>query len=189
MKPEHVRRAPAKAGINLGLIITPMLDMSFQILAFFIMTYNPSALEGHIPASFVPPSAPGPGNDLEIELLEEAALIPANVIQVKIKSTARGQEVGNRLEGYPSQIHIKQPADADHVLLTDVDASFDAALRKLETRLKVLFTQEAGAKTDLKIDADGELRQQYVMQVYDTCKKAGFDKVHLVAPILNAKLR
>ena len=42
-------------GINLSLIITPMLDMSFQLLAFFIMTYHPSALEGHIPGSLVPP--------------------------------------------------------------------------------------------------------------------------------------
>src|SRR5438477_1242086 len=42
-------------GVQLGLIITPMLDMSFQLLAFFIMTYHPSALEGHIPGSLVPP--------------------------------------------------------------------------------------------------------------------------------------
>src|ERR1043166_8025317 len=42
-------------GVNLSLIVTPMLDMSFQILAFFIMTYHPSALEGHIPGSLVPP--------------------------------------------------------------------------------------------------------------------------------------
>src|SRR5438132_3412998 len=42
-------------GVNLGLIITPMLDMSFQILSFFIMTYHPSALEGQIPGSLAPP--------------------------------------------------------------------------------------------------------------------------------------
>src|SRR5438132_4181412 len=42
-------------GVNLGLIITPMLDMSFQILAFFIMTYHPSAMEGHIAGSLAPP--------------------------------------------------------------------------------------------------------------------------------------
>src|SRR5207302_10768977 len=42
-------------GVNLGLIITPMLDMSFQILSFFIMTYHPSALEGHIAGSLAPP--------------------------------------------------------------------------------------------------------------------------------------
>ena len=36
------------AGPNLNPIITPMLDMAFQLMAFFIMTYHPSALEGHI---------------------------------------------------------------------------------------------------------------------------------------------
>ena len=30
------------------LPITPMLDMAFQLLTFFIMTYRPSALEGHM---------------------------------------------------------------------------------------------------------------------------------------------
>src|SRR5207244_3440946 len=30
------------------LPITPMLDMAFQLLAFFIMTYNPSDLEGQL---------------------------------------------------------------------------------------------------------------------------------------------
>ena len=49
------RKIPTAPGVQLGLIITPMLDMSFQILAFFIMTYHPSALEGHIPGSLVPP--------------------------------------------------------------------------------------------------------------------------------------
>ena len=45
-------------GVQLSLIITPMLDMSFQILAFFIMTYHPSALEGHIPGRLAPPENP-----------------------------------------------------------------------------------------------------------------------------------
>src|ERR1700732_803229 len=47
---------PPPGGVNLGLIITPMLDMSFQILSFFIMTYHPSALEGHIAGSLAPPA-------------------------------------------------------------------------------------------------------------------------------------
>ena len=38
----------AAAGLSLGLIITPMLDMSFQLLAFFIMTFKPAPTEGHI---------------------------------------------------------------------------------------------------------------------------------------------
>lgn len=42
-------------GVNLTLVITPMLDMSFQLLAFFIMTYHPSALEAHIDGRLMPP--------------------------------------------------------------------------------------------------------------------------------------
>lgn len=34
--------------------ITPMLDMAFQILAFFIMTYNPMPLEGQFAMSLLP---------------------------------------------------------------------------------------------------------------------------------------
>src|SRR5215218_2902102 len=45
-----------EGGVNLGVIITPFLDMAFQLLAFFIMTYNPSSLEGHINGALVPPS-------------------------------------------------------------------------------------------------------------------------------------
>ena len=42
-------------GVNLGIIITPMLDMAFQVLAFFIMTYHPSALEGYFDIKMLPP--------------------------------------------------------------------------------------------------------------------------------------
>lgn len=34
--------------------ITPMLDMAFQILAFFIMTYNPMPLEGQFAMNLLP---------------------------------------------------------------------------------------------------------------------------------------
>ena len=50
-RPEHT--APE---VDLGIIITPMLDMAFQLLAFFVMTYHQSALEGHIDGNLLPPA-------------------------------------------------------------------------------------------------------------------------------------
>src|SRR5947199_10346926 len=93
------------SGVNLSLIVTPFLDMSFQILAFFIMTYHPSALEGHIPGSLVPPdqfakkskdSTPTPMSD-PLSVPEEL-LLPelAEAVQVKIKAVPRGQVQGTR---------------------------------------------------------------------------------------------
>src|ERR1700730_256299 len=40
------RRRKTEEGPGPELPVTPMLDMAFQLLAFFIMVYNPSDLEG-----------------------------------------------------------------------------------------------------------------------------------------------
>src|SRR5205823_44660 len=42
------RRRMAEPAPEIVLPITPMLDMAFQLLTFFIFTYHPSALEGHM---------------------------------------------------------------------------------------------------------------------------------------------
>ena len=162
---------PTAQGIQLGLIITPMLDMAFQILAFFIMTYHPSALEAHIPGSLVPDNrttndpnkvgAPDPGPPL-FEGLEDA-------ITVKVKAAANGS---------PSQLFLLQPLVIEAELIADVDTDFNAALNRLTVRLR----KERKDAINLKIAADGELRQQYVMAVYDAARKAGFDKIHFVPP-------
>src|SRR5580704_15976345 len=79
----HQRRNAVKGsigGVNLGLIITPMLDMSFQILSFFIMTYHPSALEGHIAGSLAPPTdfaKKAPENKVE-QIIEQS--VPEEMI-------------------------------------------------------------------------------------------------------------
>src|SRR3954469_25884519 len=56
MSKKHSKVDHGAGGVQLSLIVTPMLDMAFQILSFFIMTYHPSALEGHINGSLVPPT-------------------------------------------------------------------------------------------------------------------------------------
>jgi biopolymer transport protein ExbD len=184
---------PAAQGVQLGLIITPMLDMAFQILAFFIMTYHPSALEAHIPGSLVPdnppvrdaknPPLPAPEDRLSTD--EKLLQGLEDAITVKVKAVAKGQEIGTRVAGSPSQIFLVQPPAIEAELIADVDVEFAVALERLSVRLKKLRKDAA----NLKIAADGELRQQHVMAVYDTARKAGFDKIHFVPPpVLRAKL-
>jgi biopolymer transport protein ExbD len=190
-------------GVQLGLIITPMLDMSFQLLAFFIMTYHPSALEGHIPGSLVPPedfakkskdNNPVPQeNPLSVP---EEELLPElqESITVKVKAVAKGQEQGTLVEGSPAQIFLKTPQETEPQLIADPTQIFTKdpvkdAMVILDSKLKDMIAKGATKKANLKIAADGDLRQQYVMQVYDTCKKAGFDKIHFVPPpVLNTKI-
>lgn len=44
----HNHSGGGGGGVNLALIVTPMLDMSFQLLAFFIAVYSPNAAEQFI---------------------------------------------------------------------------------------------------------------------------------------------
>src|SRR5437588_11087172 len=99
-------------GVQLGLIITPMLDMSFQLMAFFIMTYHPSALEGHIDGNLLPPSlvankaknaVPMPMDLPAVD--EEPQLQDALLVVVK----ADDKSDDKRFDGGPSRIMIKRP--------------------------------------------------------------------------------
>src|SRR5579862_4681252 len=128
------------SGVQLGLIITPMLDMSFQLMAFFIMTYHPSALEGHIDGNLLPPTEiakKGPkaaenSNDLPA-VDEEPALQDA--LQVVVKSLSRRE--GELLPGDPTMIMIKRAENPTPVPVAEVKndepakASFPDALKRL----------------------------------------------------------
>src|SRR5947208_10641882 len=96
--PRH--KTQGSPGMNLSAIITPMLDMSFQILAFFIMTYHPSALEGHIPGSLTPPEEFAKKSKDQVAAptdplpsLDEEKLMPElnEAITVIVKSVVQGQ--------------------------------------------------------------------------------------------------
>jgi biopolymer transport protein ExbD len=100
------------------------------------------------------------------------------VLLVVVKAVAKGQTEGDRSEGEPSRIMLKRPENASPVLVADSDTSLGEGLKKLTAELK----SEAGAKANIKIEADGELRHQYLMLVYDTCKQAGFQNIAFVAP-------
>jgi biopolymer transport protein ExbD len=188
---KHRKVEHGVGGINLGLIVTPMLDMAFQILSFFIMTYHPSALEGHIPGSLVPPSENATRGKETIASMETPASVPEDLlneelnqaVQVKLKAVPKGGSVpnSNRREGQLTQILIKQPSDASYQTIADVDSEIDQAVSILEKQLK---SMPADTKTNIKIEGDGDLRQAYVMMAYDVCKKAGFSKVHFVPPPL-----
>ena len=192
MNKRHQEQPPA--GVSLGLIITPMLDMSFQILAFFIMTYHPSALEGHIPGSLVPPeksATKGQETQASDEIptsVPEDLLLPelSEAITVKVKAATAGQG-GDRLPGQFSQILIWRKTDTSARPVADVDSSIEQGLKRLESELRAIQKDAGAEKANIKIEGDGELKQQYVMAVYDVCKRAGFSKIHFVPPPIVAE--
>jgi biopolymer transport protein ExbD len=179
------RKPPAReeGGVNLSIIITPMLDMAFQLLAFFVMTYHPSALEGHIDASLLPPSNIAiQGKQQQDKNAAPVDMVPDDkeTVKVIVKAVKRGQSEGKRGDGEPSQIFVKRPEDVNPELVADADQDLDSALKKLRERLKSM--QAKGAKASVNIEADSELKHQYFIRVYDACKSADFAAVGFVAP-------
>jgi biopolymer transport protein ExbD len=171
-------------GVNLGLIITPMLDMSFQILSFFIMTYNPSALEGHIPGSLAPPletAKSAKENKVEDVLSVDDKEILAEVqdaITVIVKA-------GGADPAKPGKIAIQRKTSPAPEQVEDANTtSWKQTRAALATELKRLNQEPGIEKGNIKIAADADLQQQYVMEVYDICKQSGFPKIHFIPPPL-----
>src|SRR5207247_10339768 len=65
------RELKADRGPEVDLPIVPFLDMSFQILFFFIMNYHPSALEGQMDLNL---PAAGEGRAQSIENIDRNKL-------------------------------------------------------------------------------------------------------------------
>jgi biopolymer transport protein ExbD len=149
------------------LPITPMLDMTFQLFAFFVFTYSPQSLEGKMDFSLPaagefkaqrPEDVDPTKSDTSVELESD--------LSVEIKTVKSGDTKGNI-----SQILVKQ-RDSD----TPV-ANLDGLRQYLESaRTKVVN------KSDIKIGAESNLKYAFVIEVMDTCMKAGFVNVGFSPP-------
>jgi biopolymer transport protein ExbD len=220
-------KIPGAPGVQLGLIITPFLDMSFQLLAFFIMTYHPSALEAHIPGNLTPPEDFAKKNPKDkkdvtpvdpLPSLEETELNPEldAAITVKIRSVVADRASGKRQpEGGPAQIFVRSSLDTDFQLIADDIIILDEKDKEVipdeasvwdkipkqhagvppERQVQKILERElkqmgGKSKTNIKLAPDGDLKQEYVMKIFDTCKRAGFTNVHFVPPpVLNTKIK
>ncbi|MBX9678743.1 MAG: biopolymer transporter ExbD [Gemmataceae bacterium] len=176
-----------EGGVNLAVIITPFLDMAFQLLAFFIMTYNPSALEGHINGALVPPSKVATVNKNDKNVKEDPDPLTSvddidltETTIVTVKSVLAGQPEGDRVDGEPSRILLKRVEDTAATRVVDGNVSLKEELKGLERKLKE--GAKGAVKANIRIEGDGELKHQFVMQVYDVCKGAGYQNVSFVAP-------
>jgi biopolymer transport protein ExbD len=194
-------------GINLGIIITPFLDMAFQLLAFFIMTYHPAAVERHIDGKLLPPLKPAiigepkdkkdkdaTPNDQDPEKLKEQYF-------VIIKSVPKGAVRGELKEGEPTQIQLKRPENPTTPdTLVDVDPNavkneinkdgeperiivgWEKGLDLLKRELEKVSKGPAGGQGSINIQADASLHHGFVVRVYDVCRLAGFQAVGFAPP-------
>jgi biopolymer transport protein ExbD len=150
------------------LPITPMLDMAFQLLAFFIFTYHPSDLEGqmemNLPDKAEPKAETPPENIVPSDPDQEPK------IEADITIMLRTQHDG-RLDGDISQIIIREGPD-------------ETAVDTPEALLKVLTKKREGLsnKEGVKLQGDGRIKWSKIVEIMDVCRKAGFRDVGFAPP-------
>jgi biopolymer transport protein ExbD len=180
------RRRKAETGPGVELPVTPMLDMAFQLLAFFIFTYRPVAPEGQLqlalPAAGTATAGIAPP---DVAALPDTDVEQPPDLTVLITAT-KGATPGNyRLETIAGQGHpLKDLGELDSALRHE-HVRFQGE-RAGETEL-LQAKERAGDMTPedrrrlrllrsyaVMIKAEGNVRYGAVASVLDLCAKAGF---------------
>ncbi len=178
--------------VNMGIVITPMLDMAFQLLAFFVFTYHPSALEGHINGKLLPPEKiaikgeKAPTKQVKAEQITDVEPDTREAVTVYIRAVAPNQVEGEgkkkRVDGQPSQILIRTPQIVQPETVADSNDELDVGLNKLLKRLRDIRSSPSGADMIVRLQPDGNLRHEYVVRVWNVCKMARFQSIGFVPP-------
>ncbi len=163
------RRVIENAPMDVELPITPMLDLAFQVLLFFILTYHPSDLEGQVEMSLP-------------DLAQAKAAKPENV---KPNSSATGA--------------LELPAEVTVLLYIRRDGQRDGSLGRIVVQEKQgnkeIANKEALEKylekirpglantNDIKLAGDSDLKNAVTMEIMDVCTRAGFTNIALGRPL------
>ena len=140
------RRLQAEVELNLAA----MLDMAFQLLAFFILTYQPLPVEGQISLR-LPPAQPvttakegqKPGGDLE----NKNPVIGVNTLTISVFADPRSGDIASLAIG-ESQV---------------------PGIAALDGRLRQVFTDPGNPFDQVIIQVSDSCRYEELMKVIDVC--------------------
>jgi biopolymer transport protein ExbD len=147
--------------VEADLPITPMLDMSFQLLAFFIMTFKSTPTEAQIAMSLPPPEPGGPGSTIPDINSDK----PTKFI-VHVTAFDSGEDLGK-----VKSMTIRE--DGAAIEPKDLGSSIENYMNELKSR----YNQLNGKPTKLTLELDEKLTQGYVVQLLDHASRAGFTDI------------
>ncbi|WP_161967367.1 ExbD/TolR family protein [Fimbriiglobus ruber] len=134
------------------LPITPMLDMSFQLMAFFILTFSPKPVEGQLLLEL-------PKGSQEIAEYREISDVESQEVVVQVYASETG-------------------AISDAIVVRETGpVSFGSDRSKLFQHLKKQFLSQK-EPPKLRFELDERLNYGQVILLLDEGKRAGFHRIN-----------
>lgn len=160
---------------EVGLPITAMLDMTFQILAFFVITFKPPVgIEGQMALS-LPKEEKKASHTKDFDPLDQPDKDkPIDEEAPTVFVRAQGGE-------NPTISAITIRKVSGDVAVEPRSEKQDALFAEL-TRLLKEERSKQPKLTNIKLQGDGRLRWSDVIEVMDVCKNAGFPDVSFLPP-------
>lgn len=166
--PIHKAKRAGTDFVEPDLPITPMLDMSFQLLAFFIMTFKVAPTEGQIMLTL--PKEEGGGTNLPGPIdIEKPLNYIVRVIATddgKIGQLTLSEEGAAAAAGKDLKAGLYKKDDGSDMDMVEV---YQKELKDLSASVA---TQQKTAKLTLEIHP--KLKQASVIQLMDIGLRAGF---------------
>ncbi|MBN9120223.1 MAG: biopolymer transporter ExbD [Planctomycetes bacterium] len=156
----HDRKRQGTDFVEPDLPITPMLDMSFQLLAFFIMTFKPAPTEGQIALTL--PKEEG-GQNISIPSPTDENKPKHYIVTVAAADNGTIEKMTIAEEG---------AADPKGKDLGASVANYHAELAALSAQLA-----REGKPGKLTLRIGDKLIQEYVVQLVDQGIRAGFNDI------------
>jgi biopolymer transport protein ExbD len=124
---------------DVELNVAAMLDMAFQLLAFFILTYHPAPLEGFIALrlpSSVPVTKPGQGGTTDLQAAKVYANTGLDSLIVTVTSEDDGDIASIRI-GERKPVNSLQDFQREfNSLLQTPDVNFEQVVLQVGSRLR-----------------------------------------------------
>lgn len=150
------RRRHRRKSSGVELNLAAMLDMAFQLLAFFILTFRPAPIEGHLQLHMPPPVAL---TNVRSEEQSEggAGYDPSDwkTLDLFITATDDGQ-VSAVAVAFENQPLIQGQLTPE-------------SLGKLSKQLKVMLAADEVVFDRVQLAVDGRLHYDELMKVVDVC--------------------
>lgn len=155
--------------VEVDVPITPMLDLAFQVLLFFILTYHPGQLEGQM-ETYLP------------DLGQARAAKPEDV---KPKMSAGGELELPAEVTVMAYVRRDPPRDGSVGRLVVQEKQGNKEIADRGALEKYLQKIRPGLvnQNDIKIQADGEVKSGKVIELMDVCTRAGFNNIGLGRPL------